>query len=278
MSLTVLSSRRLWSRWRTPYRKLPGGVLLNRRAAQPGWKAPGGHMKTRFQPPLPCRPRIGDAGKEPAGHVKEPCARLQPLTTREAAVLVRRDRMGLYPVRQQLRAQALGAFREQGGNGRPLAVSIQSAQGPCTEPTQPTVQGTRMRRGGAQEPDSLPQGGPRSIGGDVRCTRGLDHRPRVALVRRDLNRQDAPTPLADRATTLRYRRLAILDVLTAWPTRASRQPAARPDQRPHSPTPRTWNLPADRFAFDGRGFQGIICDGNGNWDSTLSGFPRGTGA
>jgi hypothetical protein len=39
----------------------------------------------------------------------------------------------------------------------------------------------------------------------------------------------------------------------------------------------TRNLLADRFAFDSGRQQGTIRDGDGNWDSTLSGSPRGTG-
>lgn len=74
-----------------------------------------------------------------------------------------------------------------------------------------------MRRMGAQKPDGPPQGSGWAIGGDVRRARRLDHRACVTLMGRDLDGQDAPTPLADGAAALRHRRLAILDALTTWP-------------------------------------------------------------
>jgi hypothetical protein len=49
------------------------------------------------------------------------------------------------------------------------------------------------------------------------------------------------------------------------------------NQRADRQTMGTTDLPADRFAFDSRSQKSIIRDGDGNWDSTLSGSPRGTG-
>jgi hypothetical protein len=61
------------------------------------------------------------------------------------------------------------------------------------------------------------------------------------------------------------------------PLRPPHHRSAGKDQRANRATRRTNHPLADRFAFDGYSLQGIIRDGDGNWDSTLSGSPRGTG-
>ena len=235
-------------------------------------------MKARLQPLLPGRAGIGGLREESAGRVEEPGAGFQLFTTLTAAALVRRNRKRLGPLRLQFPAQAFGAFRDQRGHRRPLPVPIHAAQGSRAQPTQPAVQAGRIGMPSAHGPDGLPQTAARLRRGEVRRARRLDHRPRVALVRRDLHWQDAETLPAGRADALRHWRLAILDTPTPRPPRAPRPPSAGKHQRAHGATARTGNSRADRFAFDGRGPQGIIRNGDGNWDSTLSGSPRGTGA
>jgi hypothetical protein len=111
----------------------------------------------------------------------------------------------------------------------------------------------------------------------VRGAGRFHRRPRVALVRRDLHRQDPQALPADRAPAQGHRRLAMLEAPRAGPNRPSHRPSAKINQRADRQAIRTRNLPADRFAFDGRGQKGIIRDGDRSWDSTLSGSPRGTG-
>jgi len=106
----------------------------------------------------------------------------------------------------------------------------------------------------------------------------LNHRSGVALERRDLNRQNPEAFPASLAAAQRHRRLAILDAAAARPTRSARDPTGKVDQRADRPAMRTKNLRANRFAFDSRGRQSIIRDGDGNGDRLLSGSPRGTGA
>jgi hypothetical protein len=234
-------------------------------------------MKTRLEPHLPGRPGIGGLRKEATGRVEEPGAGLQMVATLKAAVLAQSDWMRLRPVQEQVLAQALGAFGDQRPDRRSLSVPIPAPQDPCTESAQPAVQRGRVRMSGPHAPHGLPQAGRRTICGGIRRARGFDDRPRVALVGRDLNGQNAATLFADGTDALRYWRLAILNAATARPTRPARQPATGPDQRANGATRRTRNLLADGFAFDSRSLQGIICDGDGSWDSTLSGSPRGTG-
>jgi hypothetical protein len=234
-------------------------------------------MKTRRQPLLPGRPGIGRLRKEPVGHVEKPGAGLQLFVTPTATTLGGADRMRLCPTRQQVRVQSLGALGDQRGDRWPLPVPIQSPQGPCAESAQPAVQSRRMRMA-THEPHRLPQAdrGPLRIG--IRRAGRFHHRARVALVGRDLDRQNPKAFPADLAPTQWHRRLTILNAATARPPRAPCHPPAQITQHAHRPATRTRNLPADRLAFDRRSLQGIIGDGDGNWDSTLSGSPRGTGA
>jgi len=234
-------------------------------------------MKTRLQPMLPGRPGVGGVREQPAGRGEKPGAGFQPVTALDAAILVGGNGMGMRPGGQQPAAQTLGAFGDQGGHRRPQPVPIQPAHDPCAESAQPAVHGGGVRMAFAHAPDRLAQAGRRPLCVGIRRTGRFHHRPRVALVGRDLNGQDAQTLLADGADALRHRRLAILDAPTARPARSPRHPSAGPDQRANGATRWTRNLLADRFAFDSRALQGIICDGDGNWDSTLSGSPRGTG-
>jgi hypothetical protein len=277
MSLAVLSPKPLGSRWRTPYDRLAGGVVLNRRAGQSGRKAPGGHMKTRLQPLFPRRPGIGGLREEPVGRVEKPGAGLQLLVALRAAVLARRNRIRPGPRRRQFPVQALGALGDQGGDRRPQPMPIQPAQCPCAHCAQPAMQGGRMGSVLTQPRHRLPQAGRRAVYVRIRRAGRFHHRPRVALVGGDLSRQDAEALPAYGAAALRHRRLAVLDAATARPARSPRHPPAGIDQRAHRTAGRTRNQPANRFAFDGRGFQRIIRDGDGSWDSTLSGSPRGTG-
>lgn len=126
--------------------------------------------------------------------------------------------------------------------------------------------------------DRLTQAFCGSVRGGVGRAGCLNHLPRVALERRDLNRQHPTALLAHVATAQRHRRLAILDDAAARPPRPPRNPAREVAQDPDRPALRTRNPKADRFAFDSRSRQGIIRDGDGNGDSSLSSSPRGTGA
>ena len=157
-------------------------------------------------------------------------------------------------------------------------MSVQSPQAPCAKTAQPAVQRRRVRTAGTHAPDGLAQAGRGPLRVGVRRTGRFHHRPRVALVRRDLDRQNPQALPADRAPTQRHRRLTILNAAPARPTRAPRRPLAQVHEHADGSATRTRNCPADRLAFDSRGLQGIIRDGDGNWDNTLSGSPRGTGA
>jgi len=241
-------------------------------------------MKTRLQPLFPCRQGVGSLRKEPAGRVEKPVAGLQLLTALTAAALAGGDRRSQPlgesggPLRLQTPPQALGGLGDQRGHRRPQPVPIQSAQCPCAESTQPTVQSGWMGSALAQSCHRLPQANRRAFLGGVCRARRLDDRPCVALVRRDLDGQDTQTLPTDRADALRHRRRTMHDAARRRPVRPTHHRSAGKDQRADSATRWTDNPLADRFAFDGRGLQSIICDGDGNWDSTLSGSPRGTGA
>lgn len=155
---------------------------------------------------------------------------------------------------------------------------IQSSQRPCAHGAQPAMQGGKMWSVLAQPRHGPPQ---TARGGALIRVYGadrLDQRPCITLAWSDLHGQHAPPPLADGAATLRHRRLPVLHAAMPRPTRSSRHPSAGINQRANGATRRTNNLLADRFAFDSRGLQGIIRNGDGNWDNTLSGSPRGTGA
>ena len=234
-------------------------------------------MKVSLQPFLPRRPGVGRSRKEPVGGVEKPGASLQPVAALRAPVLARGDRIRLRPAPSQLVAQARGAFRDQGGRRRPGIVPIQPPQGPGTEPAQPAVESGRMRRPVTQPLHRLAQAFRGSVWGHVRRAGCFNHRPRVALERRDLHRQYPKASPADLAPAQRYRRLTLIQSAVARPQRTARNPAGKVDQRADGPAMWTKNLRADRFAFDSRGLQGIIRDGDGNRDSKLSGSPRGTG-
>ena len=226
-------------------------------------------MKASLQPTLPGRPGIGGLWEAPAGRIEKPGARFQLLAALNAAALGGRDRLRLRPACRQIQTQPLGTLGDQRGDRWSQALPIQAPQGPCAESAQPAVQGGRMRMVLAQSYYRLPQRDRRTIRGGIGCAGRLDDWPCVTLVRRDLHRQHAHPLLAHAAAALRHRRLPVLYPATPWPTRSSGQPSASPDQRANGAT--------DRFAFDSRGLQGIIRDGDGSWDSTLSGTPRGTG-
>lgn len=241
-------------------------------------------MKTRLQPLLPGRPGISRLRKEPASRVEKPGAGLQLLTTLTASELVRRNGMSrplgksARPARQQLQAQSLGALGDQRAHRRPQPVPVQSAQRTGSKAAQPAMHRGRVWGIPAQTHHRLPQADSRTALGDVRGASRLDHRPRVALAWSDLHGQDPHPPPATRTAAFRQRRLAVLHASAAWPARSPRHPSACINQRADGATRRTCNPLADRFAFDGRRLQGIIRDGDGSWDSTLSGSPRGTGA
>gem|GEM_PF-2821036 len=277
MSFAFRWPRPLWSRWRTPYDNLPGGLLLNRRAGQPGRKAPGRHMKTRLQPLFPCRQGVGSLRKEPAGRVEKPGAGLQLLTALTAAALARRNRIRLVPRRQQFRPQAFGAFGDQGGHRRPLPLPIQSSQRPRAHGAQPAVQRGKVWSVLAQPRHRLPQRDRGAAQGRVRGAGRLDDGPGVALAWSDLDGQDPHSPLADRAAAFRHRRRAMDDAARRRPLRPAHHPPTGINQRANGATKRADNPRADRFVFDGRGLQGIIRDGDRSRDSTLPGSPRGTG-
>jgi len=278
MSFAFRWPRPRWSRWRTAYGKLPGGVVLNRRAGKPGRKAPGAHMKTGLEPSLPGRPGIGGLREESAGRVEKPHAGFQPLTALDAAVLAGRDRISRplgesgCPVCLQFPAQALGAFHDQRGDRRPQPVPVQSTQHPRSQATQPTMQRGGVRMSHSHAPDCLSKAGGVLRRLQIRRAGRLNHRPRVALVGDELNRQDAQAPLAYGADALRHRCLAVLHPTMPWPTGTPCDKPASINQRANRQAIRTRNLLADRFTFDSCGQQGIIGDGDGNWDSTLSAF------
>jgi len=240
-------------------------------------------MKARLQPLLPRRPGISGLREEPAGRVVEPGAGFQLLTALRASVLARRNRISRplgesdVPLRRQLPAQDFGAFGDQGGDRRPLPMPIQSPQCPRAHRAQPAVQRGRMWSVPAQTHHRLPQADSGTVLGSVRGASRLDHRPRVALACSDLHGQDPQPPLANGATAFRQRRRAVFHASAAWPARSPRHPSAGIKQHADGATRRTRNPCTDRFAFDGRGLQSIICDGDRSWDNTLSGSPRGTG-
>ena len=234
-------------------------------------------MKTRFQPTLPGRPGIGGLREQPATHLEQPAAGFQSVAALEAAVLGRRDRMRLRPTRQQVRVQSFGALGDQRGDRRSQPAPIQTPQGSCPQPAQPAVQRCRVRMSGTHASNRLPQAGRGPLRVGIRRAGRFHYRPRVALVRRELHRQNPKALPAERASAQRHRCLTVLDPATARPPRAPRHPATKIHQRSDRQAMGTRNLSADCFAFDSRGFQGIIRDGDGNWDSTLSGSPRGTG-
>ena len=278
MSFAFRSPFRSSVRWRTRYAGLAGGLLLNRRAGEAGRKAPGGHMEAGLQPALPRRPGVGGLREQPASRLEESGASLQLVAASPAAVLARGDRPRLRPLRPQFALQADGAFRDQGGHGWPHGVPIQPPQGSCAEPAQPTVKGRGVRMARAQARDRLAQTFHGPFYGGVGRAGRLHHRPRVALERRDLNRQHPTAFLAHAATAHRHGRLAIHDATAARPERRPHNPAREVAQNPDRPAMRTGNVGADVLALDGLSLQGIIRDGDGNGDRLLSGSPRGTGA
>ena len=241
-------------------------------------------MKTGLEPSLPGRPGIGGLREESAGRVEKPHAGFQPLTALDAAVLAGRDRISRplgesgCPVCLQFPAQALGAFHDQRGDRRPQPVPVQSTQHPRSQATQPTMQRGGVRMSHSHAPDCLSKAGGVLRRLQIRRAGRLNHRPRVALVGDELNRQDAQAPLAYGADALRHRCLAVLHPTMPWPTGTPCDKPASINQRANRQAIRTRNLLADRFTFDSCGQQGIIGDGDGNWDSTLSVSPRGTGA
>jgi len=155
---------------------------------------------------------------------------------------------------------------------------VQPPQGPRADGAQPAVQRGRMWSVPAQTHHRLPQADSGTVLGGVRGASRLDHRPRVALAWSELHGQDPHPPLADRATAFRQRRLAVFHASAAWPARSPHHPSTGINQHADGATRRTRNPCTDRFAFDGRGLQSIIRDGDRSRDSTLPGSPRGTGA
>ena len=251
---------------------------MNRRAGEAGRKAPGGHMKAGLKPALPRRPGVGRLREQPASRLEDSGASLQLLATSQAAALAWGDRLRLRPPRPQFALQACGAFRDQGRHGWPDGVPIQPPQGPCSESAQPAVKGRGVRMARAQARDRLAQAFHGPFYGGVGRAGRLNHRPRVTLERRDLNRQNPEAFLADGAAAHGHRGLTILDAAAARPPRSPCGPTGEVDQHADGPAIRTKNIGADRFAFNRSGRQGIIRDGDGNGDNTLSGSPRGTGA
>jgi hypothetical protein len=265
--------------------------VLNRRATESSRKAPSGHMKTRLQPSLPCRPRISRLRKESTGRVEKPSAGFQAFTTLTTPPLVRRNRPlreSEVPLRVQLRPQNFGAFGNQGGYRRTLPMptclcvaarrQVQSSQYPRTHSAQPTVQRRKVWRVLAQSRHGLPQRDRGVALTRVRAAGRLDHWPCVTLAWSDLHGQDPYSPIADRASAFRHRCRAMVNAVGRRPLRPTRHPPTGIDHSANGATRRACNLPAHRFAFHSGGFQSIIRDGDRNRDNTLSGSPRGTGA
>jgi len=234
-------------------------------------------MKTRLQPLLPRRPGIGGLRKKPAGRVEEPSTGFQLLAALRAVVFARRNRIWLVPLRRQFRQENFGTFGDEGGDGWPLPMPIQSPQPTRSQCAQPAVQRGRMGRRLPQACHRLPQRDARPLRGGIGGAGRLDDRPGVTLAWSDLHRQDPQSPLAGAAAAFRHRRQPMLNAAGHRPLRPAQQPPTGVNQRANGATQRADNPRADRFVFDGRGLQGIIRDGDGNWDNTLSGSPRGTG-
>jgi hypothetical protein len=235
-------------------------------------------MKARLEPMLPRAPGVRVLSKESPGRVEEPGASLQPLVALLTAILARTDRLWLHPPRQHFAPQSRVAFRDQGSDGQGLPAAVQSPQSTRAQASQPTMHSGGMRMALAHARNRLAQAFCRPVRSGVDRAGRLNHLPCVALERRDLDRQNAEAFPARLAAAQRHRRLAILDAAAARPTRSTRDPAGKVDQRADRSAMRTKNLRANRFAFDSRGRQSIIRDGDGNGDRLLSGSPRGTGA
>jgi hypothetical protein len=252
--------------------------VLNRRAAESGGKAPCRHMETTAQPTLPRGPGIGRLRKEPVGHVEQPGARLQLIVTPPATTLAGADRMRSRPARQQIPAQPLGTLGDQGGDRRPERVPIQPAQCPCAHPAHPAVQRGAVRMARAQVLHRPPQSHVRQLGIAVDRADRLDHRQRVTLERKDLGGKHPIAMCAEPASAQRHGCGAVLDPVLDPPQSPPLHPLRGVPQPLRLPAVWAGDVVAHAFPLDGCRLQRIIRDGNGNWDSTLSDSPRGTGA
>ena len=249
--------------------------MLNRRVAEPGWKAPCRHMKADLQPFLPCAPRVCLLGEESPGCVEKPHTGFQLLPAAVASIFAGRNVVSPGPPCGQPAGQTMCAFADQCAD-RQVALPVQSSQCPGAKSAQPAVQRGAVRMPVAHQLHCFMQA--LRSGHDIGGAGRLDYRQGVTLVWGYLDRQDAEPSSAESAPAFGHRCIAVLNLSLSRPPRTALYQPRRVRQTAGLSAGRTSNLMTDIFAFDCGGLQGIICDGDGNGDNTASASPRGAGA